>query len=158
MLRISKKVEYALIGLLHMSQKDDQALTTAKELANTYHIPQELMGKVLQQLARRELIRSVQGAKGGYKLQDPGKRITLNVIYEAIDGPFKIVNCIHMKDRRDCEQHYFCTIRNPMEIIQSKLEIFFEQLTLKDLESEIFQNFQGKKKINIPKHRKTAEV
>ncbi len=138
MLRISKKVEYALIGLLHMSQKNGQELTTAKELANTYHIPQELMGKVLQQLARRELILSVQGVKGGYKIRQSTEQITLSLIYDVIDGPFKIVSCIHKKDRLDCEQHSFCTIRNPMEIIQNKLELFFSQLTLKDLDREIF--------------------
>lgn len=138
MLRISKKVEYALIGLLHMAQKNGQELTTAKELANTYHIPQELMGKVLQQLARRELILSVQGVKGGYKIRQSTEQITLSLIYDVIDGPFKIVSCIHTNDRLDCEQHSFCTIRNPMEIIQNKLELFFSQLTLKDLEREIF--------------------
>lgn len=158
MLRISKKVEYALIGLLHMSQKDGQELTTAKELANTYHIPQELMGKVLQQLARRQLIQSVQGVKGGYKIRQSTEQITLSLIYDVIDGPFKIVSCIHKKDRLDCEQHNFCTIRNPMEIIQGKLEKFFEQLTLKDLEQEIFQNFPWKNKVNFNNQLKNAGV
>ena len=156
MLRISKKVEYALIGLLHMSHKNGQTLTTAKELASTYHIPRELMGKVLQKLARRELIQSVQGVKGGYKIKRPAQQITLNLICEVIDGPFKIVSCIHKTKRLNCEQHYFCTIRNPMEIIQGKLEIFFEQLTLKDLEQEIFDNFSGKKKVNFHNQLKNA--
>jgi Rrf2 family protein len=157
MLRISKKVEYALIGLLHMSQRSDQTLTTAKELASNYHIPQELMGKVLQQLARRDLIRSVQGVKGGYKIQRSADQITLNLICEVIDGPFKIVNCIQKKDHLDCEQHHFCTIRNPMEIIQNKLEVFFEQLTLKDLEKEIFQNYSRIKSVDFLEQRKTEE-
>jgi Rrf2 family protein len=148
MMRISKKVEYALIGLLHMSHKDKQKLTTAKELANTYHIPQELMGKVLQQLARGKVIRSVQGVKGGYTIQQPLEQINLSLIYNIIDGPLKIVSCFHKKKRLNCAQHSFCTIRNPMEIVQNKLELFFIQLTLKDLEREVFQNFYWKKKSN----------
>jgi len=158
MMRISKKVEYALIGLLHMSHKKRQDLTTAKELANTYHIPQELMGKVLQQLARGQVIRSVQGVKGGYTIQKPPEQISLSVIYDIIDGPFKIVSCFHQKDRFNCEQHSFCTIRNPMEIIQNKLELFFDQLTLKDLEKEVFQDFHWMKKLNFPNRRKINEV
>jgi Rrf2 family protein len=158
MMRISKKVEYALIGLLHMSHKNRQELTTTKELANNYNIPQELMGKVLQKLARGRVIRSVQGVKGGYTIQQPLEKVSLSVIYNIIDGPFKIVSCFHKKNRLNCEQHSFCTIRNPMEIIQNKLELFFNQLTLKDLEREVFQNFHGKKKSNFPKRRKNSEV
>lgn len=146
MMRIGKKVEYALIGLLHMSQKDNRQLTTAKELAQTYHIPQELMGKVLQQLARRGLIRSVQGVKGGYRIHGPIYKISLSQVYNAIEGPIKIVSCICKKNRLICEQRSFCIIKNPMEVLQEKLEELFCQLTLEDLRNEVFQNFHHQKK------------
>ena len=66
MLRFSKKVEYALIAMLYMADKDPGELTTARELSDKYDISLELMGKLLQSLTRHDLITSVQGAKGGY--------------------------------------------------------------------------------------------
>lgn len=146
MMRISKKVEYALIGLLHMSQKDRQQLTTAKELAQTYHIPPQLMGKVLQQLARRRLIRSVQGVKGGYRIHEPIHKLNFSQVYDAIEGPIKIVSCMYKKNRSICEQHSFCIIKNPMEVIQEKMEKLFRQLILEDLRNEVFQNYHLQKK------------
>lgn len=147
MMRMSKKVEYALIGLLHMSQKDHGQLTTTKELAQTYHIPQQLMGKVLQQLARRRIIRSVQGVKGGYRIHEPIYKISLTQVYDAIEGPMKIVSCIYKKNRLICEQRSFCIIKNPMEVMQEKIEKLFGQLTLEDLRKEVFQNFHQQKKV-----------
>ena len=47
MLKISRKVEYALIALRHFHGQDMGKLTSAKELAQTYGVPQELLAKVL---------------------------------------------------------------------------------------------------------------
>jgi Rrf2 family protein len=137
MLRMSKKMEYALISMLHMSQKEPHELTTAKELAHGYNIPQELMGKVLQKLAKEGMVNSVQGVKGGYRLERSAGSIHLSEIYRALEGPMTIVTCIKAQDFENCAQQHFCNIRNPMEIIQQKLEKFFHSVTLKDLKVEM---------------------
>jgi Rrf2 family protein len=137
MLRLSKKVEYALIAMLHMASEDKRKLSTAKELSSRYHIPLELMGKVLQSLSRKGLVESVQGTKGGYKLNKPLKNISMSEMLEAIEGPFKIVNCIKQKREPFCEQHVYCTIKNPMEIIQSRIENLFDELKLHEIEKEL---------------------
>ena len=54
MLRMSKKVEYALIAMVEMTYHKDTELITAKEIAKRYHIPQEILGKVLQALYQTE--------------------------------------------------------------------------------------------------------
>jgi len=137
MLKMSKKAEYALIGMLHMSQKGGEELTTAKEFSMCYNIPPEIMGKVLQLLVKAGLIQSVQGVKGGYRLDKPAEQVNISDIYNAIEGPWQIVNCIRQHEMSNCEQIYACNIRNPMEVIQKKLERFFDTITLKDLEIEM---------------------
>jgi Rrf2 family protein len=137
MIRISKKMEYALMGLLHMSHKEWQELTTAKELALSYNIPPELMGKVLQNLARHNLIQSIQGVKGGYRLVRPIDQVKMSDVIAAVEGPLKIVNCLKIRKSTECHQHYQCTIKNPMGIIQNKLEKFFNELTLQDIENDM---------------------
>jgi Rrf2 family protein len=137
MLRLSKKVEYALIAMMHMSSRGTNRLTTARELSLAYHIPSELMGKVLQNLSKKGLITSVQGIKGGYKLNKPLKSITLKEILQALEGPFKIVNCMNKKNETFCDQHLNCTIKNPMGIIQSRIEKMFDELNLQEIESEL---------------------
>ena len=137
MLRLTKKVEYALIALLHMSEKRNNELTTAKELSRYYHIPQELMGKVLQQLSKRNFIHSVQGVKGGYRLEKPLEKVKISHVVNIVDGPIKIVDCVNHNEKCNCQQISFCNIKDPMGIIQHKLEYFFNTLTLKDLRQEL---------------------
>lgn len=140
MIRISKKMEYALMGLLHMSHKGWHELTTAKELAQSYNIPPELMGKVLQNLARHDLIQSIQGAKGGYRLVRSIEQVKISEVLTAVEGPLKIVNCLKIKTVSECHQHYQCTIKTPMGIIQDKLDNFFSELTLQDIENDMETN------------------
>ncbi|UCF64249.1 MAG: Rrf2 family transcriptional regulator [bacterium] len=137
MIRISKKIEYALMGLLYMARKNLNELTSAKELSQAYNIPPELMGKVLQNLARFEIIESVQGVKGGYRLRQPVNRIKLSDVIAAVDGPLKIVNCFKVQNSFECHQHFQCTIKNPMEFIQRKLTVFFNNVSLQDIENDM---------------------
>ena len=68
MLKFSKKTEYAVIAVMDMAVADNGELITAKDLSEKYNLPRELLGKVLQSLARDRLIISQQGVKGGYRL------------------------------------------------------------------------------------------
>ena len=68
MLRLSKKADYALMAMKHLAMRPDAASASAREIAEQYDIPVELMAKVLQRLARRGLLTSHQGTRGGYRL------------------------------------------------------------------------------------------
>jgi len=64
MLKLTRKLEYALIALRHMQDKRD-AFISAKEIADRYLIPRELLAKTLQQMAKLNYIKAAQGPKGG---------------------------------------------------------------------------------------------
>ena len=52
MLRLSKKADYALMAMKHLALRGDRASSSAREIAELYDIPIELMAKVLQRLVR----------------------------------------------------------------------------------------------------------
>ena len=56
MLKLSKKTEYAIIALMAMTNGKNDKLYTSKELSQRYNIPPEIMGKVMQSLAKNDLI------------------------------------------------------------------------------------------------------
>lgn len=134
MFKISKKVEYALISMLYMAERHDGQLTTAKELSQIFNIPQEIVGKVLQSLARSGLINSEQGVKGGYQLGRPPESIALSGVIRAVVGPIRVVGCIDDPESCSCDQLDYCNMRNPMETIQMKLTHFFNSISLRDLQ------------------------
>ena len=74
MLRLSKKADYALIAMRHLAASEPGSSSSAREIAESYAIPAELLAKVLQRLVRARLLVSVQGTRGGYKLGRPAAR------------------------------------------------------------------------------------
>ena len=52
MLRLSKKADYALMAMKHLAMRPDAPSASAREIAEQYDIPIELMAKVLQRLAQ----------------------------------------------------------------------------------------------------------
>ena len=52
MLRLSKKADYALMAMKHLALRGDRGSSSAREIAEQYDIPIELLAKVLQRLVR----------------------------------------------------------------------------------------------------------
>jgi Rrf2 family transcriptional regulator, cysteine metabolism repressor len=135
MLKLSKKVEYGLIALMHMDSVQNRDLATARELSELYDIPAELLGKVLQSLARSHLIVSAQGAKGGYRLAHDLQRITLGEVVEAVEGPMHITVC--QDDPSGCEQYSKCNIKRPVFQVQKQLTDYMYGLPLSEFRSKL---------------------
>ena len=119
MLRLSKKADYALMAMKHLAQQQATASASAREIAEQYDIPLELMAKVLQRLARRGLLESTQGTRGGYALGRPAASISVADVIEAIDGPFTVTAC--STDNNGCDQFEKCSIRDPLWQIRERI-------------------------------------
>ncbi len=135
MLKLSKKTEYAIIAILAMSERTEDHLYTAKELSQRYNIPPEIMGKVMQSLAKNNLIISHQGVKGGYQLQKHLSKINIISVISAMEGPLQVVDCVTIDDC-NCGQIQSCNIKGPMELIQNELLGFFDKITLQNLKDK----------------------
>jgi len=135
MLKLSKKVEYGLISLMHMDSVQSGNLATARELSDLYNIPAELLGKVLQSLAKSALIVSAQGAKGGYRLARPLDRVTLGEVVEAVEGPMHITMC--QNDPACCDQYPTCNIKQPVFQVQKQLTDYMYGLPLSTFRSTL---------------------
>lgn len=136
MLRLSKKAEYSIIALKHMLNQPSGTVTRAREIARTYNIPSEIMAKILQRLARKGIVQSCQGAKGGYTLLKAGDKISLVDIVETVEDPVSIVNCMG-ETNCNCMQLDNCNIRDPFKIIQKQFEFFLSGISLADINNEI---------------------
>ena len=135
MLKLSKKTEYAIIALMAMTNGNSEKLYTSKELSQRYNIPPEIMGKVMQSLAKNELIISHQGVKGGYQLSKDLSDINIVSVITAVEGPLKVVDCVAVDDC-ECNQLNSCNIKGPMEMIQSELHEFLGNISIKSLKEK----------------------
>ena len=134
MLRLSKKADYALIAMKHLAQKHRATSTCAREIAEQYDIPLELMAKVLQRLVRSRLLVSTQGTRGGYMLGRSSSSISVADVIEAIDGPFTVTACT--TDKHDCEQYSKCSVRDPLWQIRERIAATLGTVSLADMAAE----------------------
>src|SRR5260370_25600133 len=102
MLRLSKKADYALMAMKHLAVRRAAGSSSAREIAELYDIPIELMAKVLQRLVRRGLLGSHQGTRGGYQLARPPTHISVADVIQAIHGPVTVTAC--STEGRQCER------------------------------------------------------
>jgi|TARA_B100001250_G_scaffold275235_2_gene237760 Rrf2 family protein len=130
MLKISRKVEYALIALRHFQSQDRDKLTSAKKLATTYGVPQELLAKVLQRLAKNDIIHAVKGPSGGYRLSIDPETIKMTEFFEIMEGPMGIMDCYFDSG---CDQMDGCTIRRPINRINDSIRDMFNNMTLAEV-------------------------
>lgn len=119
MLRLSKKAEYALMALKDLALRPVSEAASAREIAERYGIPVELMAKVLQRLVRQDLLASHHGTRGGYHLARSAERISVAHVIEAIDGPIMVTACTTIDD--ECEQFATCNIRDPLWRIKDQI-------------------------------------
>jgi FeS assembly SUF system regulator len=135
MLRLSKKADYALIAMKHLAIRSDAVSASAREIAEQYDIPIELMAKVLQRLARRGLVSSHQGTHGGYRLARAASVISVADIIQAIDGPLTVTAC--STEAENCDQYAKCSVRDPLWRIRERIVSALATCSLQEISSEV---------------------
>jgi Rrf2 family protein len=131
--RLSKRVEYGLIAIRHIATRTNSDFVTAKEIADRYRIPFELVAKVLQRLTKAGLIVSHQGVRGGYTLAKNPREIPVATIIYAIEGSSPVIAQCLSDGPASCDVFDLCTIKSPLTKVQANIERAFSSMTLSEI-------------------------
>jgi Rrf2 family protein len=140
MLRLTKKADYGLMALKYLAElaepgdsgRPAQAVSaSAKAIADAYHIPPQLLAKILQTLTRGGILVSTAGTNGGYSLARPASEINAFEVIRAIDGPLFITSCITIHGT--CDLHGTCTIKEPLRKVNDAIKDMLSGLSIADL-------------------------
>jgi len=147
MLRLTKKADYGLMALKYLAeqaelrhaahsnkdaaQNDKNNAQSAKDIAEAYHIPPQLLAKILQTLAKAGLLVSHAGTNGGYSLARAAKDISAFQVIRAIDGPLFITSCITIHGTCDLAGH--CTIKEPLRKVNDSIKDLLSDISIADL-------------------------
>ena len=131
MLRLTKKADYGLMALKYLAENSQAGAQSAKDIAEAYHIPPQLLAKILQTLAKAGLLVSHAGTNGGYALAKPANDITAFEVIRAIDGPLFITSCITIHGTCDLAGH--CTIKEPLRKVNDSIKDLLSGIRIGDL-------------------------
>ncbi len=131
MQRLNRKVEYALMALKVIAHKRPGELTSAKDIVDICGSPFDATARVLQQMAQRGILRSEQGAHGGYLLLRDLAKLSFHDLNEIILGPVAAAKCLHGEDA--CDLKAKCNIVTPVTLFNRKLGEFYQSLSVGEL-------------------------
>lgn len=129
---LTKKSEYALLSLISIAKSDEPK--NVDVLSRDLNISKSFLAKIMQNLAKNNIVKSYKGVNGGFALNKPYDQITILEITtaaeERIPSVFECSPSVHScpSDVGSC-----CTIWPLLNNLQAKINLFLEDLTLKDI-------------------------
>ena len=131
MLRLSKLTDYGIVLLAHLAREQAGATHNAREVASAVDLPIPVVSKILKALARKGLLESQRGAKGGYALARSPADVTVAEMIAALEGPLAITECNVGPNL--CQHEGLCSMRDPWRLINRVVEEALIRITLADL-------------------------
>lgn len=127
----SRSSEYAIRAFMHLAQAPDGKYVMVKQIAEQENIPAHFLAKILQQLARKGLLRSSKGPTGGFALRKPASEIALVHIVEALDGLVDYERCV--SGLAECTDDAPCAMHEVWKDLRSRIMDYLEKTTIADL-------------------------
>lgn len=135
MIKLSRLADYAVVLLTQMGD-DPKRVFNAMELAERTGLPVPTVSKILATLARHDILKSVRGARGGYRLAATPDRISIADIIAAIDGPIALTQCVDTS-ADDCTVETLCPTRAGWHRINEAVQSALGGVSLAELSAPV---------------------
>ena len=138
-MRVTKWGECGILCALHLAKNYGEVAIGAAEIAESQGIDLPYTQQILHRLRKGEVIESVRGPKGGYKLLRPPAEITLKDILYAVEGDTFQVICEHAPLHPEsvgptrCSTRESCELHGVWQDLRSAIDKLLEERTLADL-------------------------
>ena len=146
MFSVSTKSRYGLRALIELARNREKNPVSLGNLADKQDISNKYLESIFGMLQKKRIIRSRRGAKGGYVLGRAPEDISLLEILEAIEGPIRLLDCLH--DKRLCSNIARCPTRCMWDDLEKYIVKFLEKRTLKKMvdDASVKRKKTGRKK------------
>ena len=131
-MRISTKGRYALRIMLDLAQHTDQGPVALREISERQKITPKYMESIMSLLLRDQLVQSLRGKAGGYKLTKTADKYNLYEILSSAEGGLAPVHCLSM-DENDCPIRQTCLTIPVWEGLHKVIEDYLSGISLQTL-------------------------
>jgi Rrf2 family iron-sulfur cluster assembly transcriptional regulator len=136
---IRRNTDYAIRAMVNLAVNQGKGAVTASQIAKKEGIPYDLACKLLQQLHRKKIVKSVMGAKGGFLLRKKASNISILEVIEAIQGPVSLNRCL--LDARFCSRKKSCPVSKNLAKLQKTINKQLKSIKLSKLAGSGKKNY-----------------
>ena len=130
MLRISKLADYGTVVMVCLA-KQSPVLCNARAIAVHTHLKLPTVSKILKSLLTANLLISVRGSAGGYRLQRPATEISVMDILNAVDLYRGLTECSLQPN--ECVLHEVCHVQDNWRVISQAINASLTRVSLEML-------------------------
>lgn len=130
MFQISSKTDYGLLIMITLAKKAG-SIQPLTPLAKKLGVSSSYLAQIANSLAKAGLIKSREGAKGGYYLSRPAKDINTLEILEALSGQLKL-RCTHAKGTV-CPHFQKCSLKSAWPLLLNDIKASLSKRNLESL-------------------------
>jgi Rrf2 family protein len=129
--KINRRTDYSIRTMLCLARHPVGTRLPAQQIQETMLIPRAFLNRIIAELSRAGLIKTFAGPNGGLELAQPAGETNLRQIWEAVEGPLLISDCLIAPGACPLDQSDLATPGCPVRSRWARLQ----RLILNELES-----------------------
>ncbi len=130
-MKISTKGRYGLRILIDLAMNESPKPRLLRDIAMSQQISEKYISRLVIDLRRKGLVRSIRGVNGGFHLGKKPQDVTLLDILEAMEGPISIVDCVTAPSK--CKRNAHCAARGIWLQLNEGIRGLMGKITLADI-------------------------
>lgn len=132
----SKTCEYALRAVFFIAHRTaDGGRVGIKEIAVEIDSPEHFLAKILQDLSRKNLVKSSKGPNGGFYMDETALKRHLSEIVEAVDGNGLFTGC--GLGLNYCSEKNPCPLHNEFKDIRNRIYLMLKNTTIEEFNEDL---------------------
>lgn len=131
-MRLTTKGRYAVTAMLDLALHEDQGPITLADISLRQGVSISYLEQLFAKLRRSNLVESVRGPGGGYRLAGGPEAISVAQIVEAVNDSMDATRCL---GKGDCQDGQVCLTHHLWSDLSNRLREFLNDITLAELVS-----------------------
>jgi Rrf2 family iron-sulfur cluster assembly transcriptional regulator len=128
--RLTTKGRYAVTAMLDLAMHAKQGPISLSDISGRQGISLSYLEQLFSKLRRNELVSSVRGPGGGYRLSRPGVEINIAQVVDAVSESIDATRC---EGKGDCQKGEACLTHHLWCDLSDQIHSFLENISLQSL-------------------------
>ncbi len=129
-MKLTTRGRYAVTAMLDVALNTDVAPCSLQAIARRQGISRSYLEQIFLRLRQGELVRSVRGPGGGYRLSRPAGQISVAQIIHAVDKEVDVTRC---GGEGNCQGGETCLTHHLWADLGSRIRSFLGEISLAQL-------------------------
>jgi Rrf2 family iron-sulfur cluster assembly transcriptional regulator len=129
-MRLTTKGRFAVTAMVDLALRDGGGPVTLAEISSRQKISLSYLEQLFGKLRRKELVDSVRGPGGGYRLGRDISQITVADIILAVDEPIDATQC---GGKENCHDEQKCLTHDLWATLNDRIFDYLESVSLRQL-------------------------